>query len=95
MSVHGNTDNEFVNEVVNDPVTLISRHDMSESLHSHPNDSTALTVVSIKLKGTGNYQASAFVYNVHVEVNLCGLLELGKNDLSLNEYLDHLGSFGS
>ncbi|GJW87548.1 hypothetical protein Tco_0162888 [Tanacetum coccineum] len=30
-----------------------------------------------------------------VEVNLRGLLELGKNDLSLNEYPKQLGSFGS
>ncbi|GJX60526.1 ribonuclease H-like domain-containing protein [Tanacetum coccineum] len=46
MSVHGDTNNEFVD----DPVTLISRLDMSNPLHLQPNDSTALTVVSIKLK---------------------------------------------
>ncbi|GJT82044.1 ribonuclease H-like domain-containing protein [Tanacetum coccineum] len=56
MSVHGDTDNEFVNDFVDDPVTLISRLDISNPLHLHPNDSTALTVVSIKLKGTENYQ---------------------------------------
>ncbi|GJV45262.1 hypothetical protein Tco_1429798 [Tanacetum coccineum] len=39
-----------------DPITLISRLDMSDPLHLYPNDSTALTVVSIKLKGTENYQ---------------------------------------
>nr|GEZ05210.1 ribonuclease H-like domain-containing protein [Tanacetum cinerariifolium] len=50
------SDDGFVNEFVDDHVTLISRLDTSDPLHLHPNDSTALTVVSIKLKGTGNYQ---------------------------------------
>ncbi|GJW92593.1 ribonuclease H-like domain-containing protein [Tanacetum coccineum] len=39
-----------------DPVTLISKLDISDPLHLHPNDTTALTVVSIKLKRTKNYQ---------------------------------------
>ncbi|GKA57907.1 ribonuclease H-like domain-containing protein [Tanacetum coccineum] len=39
-----------------DPVTLISKLDISHPLHLHPNDTTNLTVVSIKLKGTENYQ---------------------------------------
>nr|GEX25498.1 RNA-directed DNA polymerase, eukaryota [Tanacetum cinerariifolium] len=39
-----------------DPVTLISKLDISDPLHLHHNDTTALTVVSIKLKGTENYQ---------------------------------------
>ncbi|GKD85141.1 ribonuclease H-like domain-containing protein, partial [Tanacetum coccineum] len=39
-----------------DPVTRISKLDISDPLHLHPNDSTALTVVSIKLKRTKNYQ---------------------------------------
>ncbi|GJV52471.1 ribonuclease H-like domain-containing protein [Tanacetum coccineum] len=39
-----------------DPVTRISKLDISDTLHLHPNDTTALTVVSIKLKGTENYQ---------------------------------------
>ncbi|GJU30531.1 ribonuclease H-like domain-containing protein [Tanacetum coccineum] len=39
-----------------DPVTLISKLDISDPLHLHPNDTTALTVVSIKLKGTKIYQ---------------------------------------
>ncbi|GJR36956.1 ribonuclease H-like domain-containing protein, partial [Tanacetum coccineum] len=34
----------------------ISKLDISDLLHLHPNDTTALTVVSIKLKGTKNYQ---------------------------------------
>ncbi|GKD72406.1 ribonuclease H-like domain-containing protein [Tanacetum coccineum] len=43
-------------DYVEDPVTLISRLDISDHLHLHLNDSIALTVVSIKLKGTENYQ---------------------------------------
>ncbi|GJS98335.1 putative reverse transcriptase domain-containing protein [Tanacetum coccineum] len=39
-----------------DNVTLISKLDVSHPLHLHPNDSVALTVVSVKLKGTDNYQ---------------------------------------
>ncbi|GJX27603.1 ribonuclease H-like domain-containing protein, partial [Tanacetum coccineum] len=39
-----------------DPVTLISKLDISDPLHLHPNDTTTFTVVSIKLKGTVNYQ---------------------------------------
>ncbi|GJU59922.1 ribonuclease H-like domain-containing protein [Tanacetum coccineum] len=39
-----------------DPVTLISKLDISDPLHLHRNDTTALIVVSIKLKGTKNYQ---------------------------------------
>ncbi|GJV81233.1 ribonuclease H-like domain-containing protein [Tanacetum coccineum] len=37
-------------------VTLISKLDVSNPLHLHPNDSSALTVISVKLKGTENYQ---------------------------------------
>ncbi|GJR81759.1 ribonuclease H-like domain-containing protein [Tanacetum coccineum] len=56
MSVHDDTDNEFVNDFVDDPVTLISRLDMSNPLHLCLTDFTTLIVVSIKLKGTKNYQ---------------------------------------
>nr|GEX58191.1 ribonuclease H-like domain-containing protein [Tanacetum cinerariifolium] len=41
---------------IHDCVTGISKLDISDPLHLHPNDTTALTVVSIKLKGTKNYQ---------------------------------------
>ncbi|GJR58583.1 ribonuclease H-like domain-containing protein [Tanacetum coccineum] len=37
-------------------VTRISKLDISDPLHLHPNDNIALTVVLIKLKGTENYQ---------------------------------------
>ncbi|GJR69912.1 ribonuclease H-like domain-containing protein [Tanacetum coccineum] len=42
-----------------DEVTLISKLDISNPLHLHSNDSAVLTVVSIKLKGTENYQVWA------------------------------------
>nr|GEZ08184.1 ribonuclease H-like domain-containing protein [Tanacetum cinerariifolium] len=56
MSEHNspiNTDND---DEVHDPVTRISKLDISDPLQLHPNDTTALTVVSIKLKRTKNYQ---------------------------------------
>nr|GEX55889.1 ribonuclease H-like domain-containing protein [Tanacetum cinerariifolium] len=53
MSVHGYTDDEFEP----DPnITLISKINVTNPLHLHHNDSTAWTVVSIKLKGNENYQ---------------------------------------
>ncbi|KAJ0733050.1 putative RNA-directed DNA polymerase [Helianthus annuus] len=36
-------------------VTLISKLDIGDPLYLHPSDSSALTIVSIKLKGTENY----------------------------------------
>ncbi|GJR23214.1 ribonuclease H-like domain-containing protein, partial [Tanacetum coccineum] len=39
-----------------DHVTRISKLDISDPLHLHHNDTTASTIVSIKLKGTENYQ---------------------------------------
>ncbi|GKE17899.1 ribonuclease H-like domain-containing protein [Tanacetum coccineum] len=53
MSVY-NSENS--NDDVADSVTLISKLDISDPLHLHPNDTTALTVVSIKLKRIKNYQ---------------------------------------
>ncbi|GJS35846.1 ribonuclease H-like domain-containing protein [Tanacetum coccineum] len=60
MSVHNskhNTPNNYDHDDdIHDSVTRISKLDISDPLHLHPNDTTALTVVSIKLKGTENYQ---------------------------------------
>ena len=50
-SVHPSDEEDDVIE----PVTLISKLNLSLPLHLHPNDSATLTVVSIKLKGTENY----------------------------------------
>ncbi|GKB12009.1 retrovirus-related pol polyprotein from transposon TNT 1-94 [Tanacetum coccineum] len=41
---------------IHDFVTRISKLDISDPLHLHHNDTTALTVISIKLKGIENYQ---------------------------------------
>ncbi|GJV40276.1 ribonuclease H-like domain-containing protein [Tanacetum coccineum] len=60
MSVHNSEHNSPLNsdhdDDIHDSVTRISKLDISDPLHLHPNDTTALTVVSIKLKGTENYQ---------------------------------------
>ncbi|GJS05256.1 ribonuclease H-like domain-containing protein [Tanacetum coccineum] len=54
MSVHNskhNTPNNIDHDDdIHDSVTRISKLDISDPLHLHPNDTTALTVVSIKLK---------------------------------------------
>ncbi|GKB45530.1 ribonuclease H-like domain-containing protein [Tanacetum coccineum] len=65
--IHGYSDEEFEPQ---DNVTLIRKLDVSNPLHLHPNDSAALTVVSIKLKGTENY---------HVWSNAMLLALEGKN----------------
>ncbi|GJY61677.1 ribonuclease H-like domain-containing protein [Tanacetum coccineum] len=62
MSVHNPEHNSPItsdhDDDIHDPdlVTRISKLDISDPLHLHPNDTTALTVVSVKLKGTKNYQ---------------------------------------
>ncbi|GJR60067.1 ribonuclease H-like domain-containing protein [Tanacetum coccineum] len=48
MSVH--------NSELNTPINFHHDDDINDPLHFYPNDTTALTVVSIKLKGTKNYQ---------------------------------------
>ncbi|GJV07297.1 ribonuclease H-like domain-containing protein [Tanacetum coccineum] len=52
MSVHNSDDDEVDHNLV---FTFISKLDLSHPLHFHPNDSTTLTIVSIKVKGTENY----------------------------------------
>ncbi|GKB13316.1 putative RNA-directed DNA polymerase [Tanacetum coccineum] len=60
MSVHNSEYNTPINfdhdDDINNYVTRISKLDIIDPLHLHPNDTTTLTVVSIKLKGTENYQ---------------------------------------
>ncbi|GKE24076.1 ribonuclease H-like domain-containing protein, partial [Tanacetum coccineum] len=55
-SEHNSPNNSDHDDDIHDSVTRISKLDISDPLHLHPNDTTALTVVSIKLKGTENYQ---------------------------------------
>ncbi|GKE36877.1 ribonuclease H-like domain-containing protein [Tanacetum coccineum] len=54
MSIHGYTDDEY--NVGDNNITPISKLDVSNPLHLHPNDSATLTVVSVKLKRIENYQ---------------------------------------
>nr|GEX20729.1 hypothetical protein [Tanacetum cinerariifolium] len=56
MSLYGYSDDKYDDANDVDNVTLISKLDVSHPLHLHPNDFVALTVVSVKLKGTENYQ---------------------------------------
>ncbi|GJZ13824.1 ribonuclease H-like domain-containing protein [Tanacetum coccineum] len=56
MYVYGYSDDEIL---VYDSVTLISRLDVRNPLHLYPNDYAALTVISMKLKGTENYQVQS------------------------------------
>ncbi|GJW68539.1 hypothetical protein Tco_0122963 [Tanacetum coccineum] len=55
-SEHNTPNNSDHDDDIHDSVTRISKLDISDPLHLHPNDTTALIVVSIKLKGTENYQ---------------------------------------
>nr|GEY93389.1 ribonuclease H-like domain-containing protein [Tanacetum cinerariifolium] len=45
-----------VTDINDHATTLISKLDLSNPLHLHPNDFAALPIVSVKLKGTENYQ---------------------------------------
>ncbi|GJR27891.1 ribonuclease H-like domain-containing protein [Tanacetum coccineum] len=51
----------------NNVVTIISKLDLSHPLHLHPNDSTTLTIVSIKLKGTENYNVWSYAMLLALE----------------------------
>nr|GEY56565.1 ribonuclease H-like domain-containing protein [Tanacetum cinerariifolium] len=60
MSVHNSKHNTPLNsdhdDDIHDFVTRISKLDINDPLHLHPNNNPALTVISIKLKETKNYQ---------------------------------------
>ncbi|GKC02205.1 ribonuclease H-like domain-containing protein [Tanacetum coccineum] len=61
MSLHSYSGGEYDDGNDVDNVTLISKLDVSHPLHLHPNDYVALTVVSVNLKGTENYQVWSYV----------------------------------
>ncbi|GJW09940.1 ribonuclease H-like domain-containing protein [Tanacetum coccineum] len=70
MSIHNsvhNTPHNSDDEEPNNVVTLISKLDLSHPLHLHPNDSTSLTIVSIKLKSTENYNVWSCVMLLDLE----------------------------
>ncbi|GKE84668.1 ribonuclease H-like domain-containing protein [Tanacetum coccineum] len=66
-SEHNSPNNSDHDDDIHDSVTRISKLDISDPLHLHPNDTTALTVVSIKLKGTKNYQVWSCVMLLALE----------------------------
>ncbi|GJY93475.1 ribonuclease H-like domain-containing protein [Tanacetum coccineum] len=86
MSVHNSEHNSPFNfdhdDDVHDTVTRISKLDISDPLHLHPNDTTALHVVSIKLKGTENYQ----VWSCAMLLALEGKNKIGFIDGSCKRY---------
>ncbi|GJQ93390.1 ribonuclease H-like domain-containing protein [Tanacetum coccineum] len=91
MSVHNSEHNTPFNSVhdddIDDFVTSISKLDISDPLHLHPNDTTALTVVSIKLKGTENYQVWSCAILLALEgKNKIGFIE-SKSFSKLMQYL--------
>ncbi|GJW93957.1 ribonuclease H-like domain-containing protein [Tanacetum coccineum] len=62
-SEHNSEDETDLNNVV----ILISKLDLSHPLHLHPNDSTTLTIVSIKLKGIENYNVWSYAMLLALE----------------------------
>ncbi|GJR02562.1 ribonuclease H-like domain-containing protein [Tanacetum coccineum] len=74
---------------IDDPVTLISRLDISDPMHLHPNDSIALTIVSIKLKGTENYQVWSCAMILALDgKNKSGFIDGSCKRSNTNEVLD-------
>ncbi|GJZ02801.1 ribonuclease H-like domain-containing protein [Tanacetum coccineum] len=73
MPVHNSEHNSPINsdhdDDIHDSVTRISKVDISDPLHLHPNDTTTLTVVSIKLKGTKNYQNGSSIADYYHKLN--------------------------
>nr|GEU78504.1 ribonuclease H-like domain-containing protein [Tanacetum cinerariifolium] len=68
MSLHGYSNgDEYDNGSDVDNVTLISKLDVSHPLHLHPNDFMALTIFSVKLKGTQNYQVWSYAMLLALE----------------------------
>ncbi|GKD22225.1 ribonuclease H-like domain-containing protein [Tanacetum coccineum] len=91
MSVHNyvhNTPHNSDDEAdPNQVVTLISKLDLSHPLHLQPNDSTTLTIVSIKLKGTENYN----VWSCDMLLALEGRNKIGFIDnTSRRSYIDEV-----
>ncbi|GJX78369.1 ribonuclease H-like domain-containing protein [Tanacetum coccineum] len=72
-------------DYIEDPVTLISGLDISDPLSLHPNDSTSLTFVSIKLKGTENYQVWSCAMLLALEriIKLVLLMDLVKGQIQM------------
>nr|GEV70715.1 ribonuclease H-like domain-containing protein [Tanacetum cinerariifolium] len=95
MSLHGYSDGEYEYDNEND-FTFISKLDLSHPLHFHPIDSSTLTIVSIKLKGTENYNVWSCAMLLALWVNFFqkGLLNsLTQNGSPVAEYFNKLNDF--
>ncbi|GJT78650.1 MAK10-like protein [Tanacetum coccineum] len=60
---------------------LFRKLDVSNPLHLHPNDSAALTIVSVKLKGTKNYHVWSNAMLLDLEGLKCPVTGTNKYDL--------------
>nr|GEU49180.1 ribonuclease H-like domain-containing protein [Tanacetum cinerariifolium] len=92
MPIHNSEHNTPINsdhdDNINDSVTEISKLDISDPLHLHHNDTIALTVVSIKLKGTENYQVWSCVMLLALEgKNKIGFIDGSCKKSNTNEVL--------
>ncbi|XP_035842124.1 uncharacterized protein LOC110922450 [Helianthus annuus] len=81
----------------NTSVTLISKLDIGSPLYLHPSDSSALTIVSIKLKGTENYTVWASAMKLALEAKnkygfIDGKCEKPKDDDVLSAQWDRCNS---
>ncbi|GJX84302.1 ribonuclease H-like domain-containing protein [Tanacetum coccineum] len=75
-------------EAGDDQLTLISKLDLSSPLYLHPNDSATLTVVSVKLKGTENYQVWSFAMLLALEgKNKTGFIDRSCRRSNIDEVL--------
>ncbi|GJV41976.1 ribonuclease H-like domain-containing protein [Tanacetum coccineum] len=74
-----------------DPDTRISKLDISDPLYLHPNDTITLTVVSIKLKGTKNYQVWSFAMLLALEgKNKTGFIDGTRKRSNTDELMQFL-----
>ncbi|GKD81477.1 ribonuclease H-like domain-containing protein [Tanacetum coccineum] len=78
-SEHNSSNNSDHDDDIHDSFIRISKLDISDPLHLHPNDTTALTVVSIKLKETKNYHVWSCAMLLALE---------GKNKIGFIDGLD-------
>ncbi|GKB38215.1 ribonuclease H-like domain-containing protein, partial [Tanacetum coccineum] len=81
-SVHNTPHNSDDEADPNQATTLISKLDLSHPLHLHPNDSTTLTIISIKLKGIENYN----VWSCAMLLALEGRNKIGFIDITYRRY---------
>ncbi|GJW91890.1 ribonuclease H-like domain-containing protein [Tanacetum coccineum] len=96
-SEHNTPNNSDHDDDIHDSVTRISKLDISDPLHLHPNDTTALTVGSIKLKGTENYQVWSCAMLLALEVKnkigfIDGSCKRSKDDEVLGKQWDRVNA---